>query len=347
MRQHRPRPFGVRAMLLGAVAVLVTGVGAAFAMPSREPGPAIAAGKLSLHCVGDAAASARAGRTPVLLIHGTGSNFRANFSWNWARAFTLEKRAYCGIDLPEDASGDLQVAAGHVVRAIRTLHAAAGAPISLVGHSQGGLLGRWALKYWPDTRDMVDDYVALAPPNHGTATFVAQCAAAGECPAARWQQRTGSRFLAALNDGPQTWPAIDYTQVMVHSDEIVVPHTSAALPAASNVANLEIDRVCPGEVVEHFGLAYDNAAYLIGMDALTHPGPAVPARIRTERCGPPFMPAVDPLAFGPNAAAALVQSANAMVNARELKAEPPLRCYADRTCVREQGFTSSGRVTGR
>jgi triacylglycerol lipase len=336
MRQHRPRPFGVRALLLGAMAVLVTGVGAAFAMPNREPGPAIAdTSELRLHCVGDAAASAKAGRTPVLLIHGTGSNFRSNFSWNWARAFTLEKRAFCGIDLPADASGDVQVAAEHVVRAIRTLHAAAGAPVSLVGHSQGGLIGRWALKYWPDTRAMVDDYVALAPPNHGTATFVAQCTAAGECPAARWQQRTGSRFLAALNDGPQTWPGVDYTQVMVRTDEIVAPHTSAALPAAPNVGNVEIGTVCPGELTEHFGLAYDNAAYLIGMDALTHPGPAKPDRIRGDRCGPPLMPAVDPVAFPSNAAAALVQSASAMVAAKELPAEPPLRCYADRTCIHE------------
>ncbi|MBB2946709.1 pimeloyl-ACP methyl ester carboxylesterase [Actinoplanes lutulentus] len=333
MLQHRPRPFGVRALLLGALAVLVTGVGAAFAMPSREPGPVLAAATPILHCAGDAAASARAGRAPVLLIHGTGSNFQANFSWNWARALTAEKRAYCGIDLPQDASGDIQLAAEHVVRAIRTLHKAAGAPISIVGHSQGGLIGRWALKYWPDTRDMVDDYVSFGAPNHGTATFVAQCEAAGKCPAARWQQRTGSRLLAALNDGPQTWPGVDYTQVMVHSDEIVVPHTSSVLPAATNVTNIEVNRICPAETVEHFGLAYDNAAYLIGQDALTHPGPAQPARIRTARCGPPLMPAVDPLDFPTRAAAALVQSASAMVTARQLKAEPPLRCYADRSCT--------------
>ncbi|MEU4560962.1 lipase [Actinoplanes sp. NPDC023936] len=330
MRQQRSRPFGVRALLLGAAAVLVTGVGAAFAMPSREPGPPLAVTKLALHCVGDAAASARAGRAPVLLIHGTGSNFRANFSWNWARAFAIEKRAYCGIDLPEDASGDVQVAAEHVVQAIRTLHDAAQSPIALVGHSQGGLIGRWALKYWPDTRTMVDEYVALAPPNHGTNTFVAQCEAAGECPAARWQQRTGSRFLAALNDGPQTWPGIDYTQIMTHLDEIVVPYSSSVLPAGANVSNIEVNRICPGETVEHFGLAYDNAAYLIGMDALTHPGPAQPARIGAGRCGPPLMPAVDPATFPTRAAAALVQSANAMVTAQQLTAEPPLRCYASR-----------------
>ncbi|WP_229073364.1 triacylglycerol lipase [Actinoplanes sp. DH11] len=336
MRLHRPRPFGVRAILLGALAVLVTGVGAAFAMPQGEPGPSLTAAQPVLHCAGDAKASARAGRTPVLLIHGTGSTFRANFSWNWARAFAGENRAYCGIDLPEDASGDIQAAAEHVVHAIRRLHTAAGAPISLVGHSQGGMIGRWALKYWPDTRKMVDDYVSLGAPNHGTNTFVAQCAAAGRCPAARWQQRTGSRFLAALNDGPQTWPGVSYTQVSVHSDEIVVPYTSADLPAAPNVSNIEVNRICPAETVEHFGLAYDNAAYLIGIDALTHPGPAQPARVRAERCGPPLMPAVDPVAFPANAAAALVQSASAMVTARQLPAEPPLRCYADRACVRDR-----------
>ncbi len=333
MRLSRPRPLGIRTLALGALAVLVTGVGTAFAVPGDDipPEPALSVTNPVLHCAGDAAASARAGRTPVLLIHGTGSTFRHNFSWNWARAFAAEERAYCAVDLPENGTGDLQTAAEHVVHGIRTLHAAAGARIDLLGHSQGGVLGRWALKYWPDTRAMVDDYVALAPPNHGTDLFVAQCTTT--CPAARWQQRTGSRFLTALNEGPQTWPGVDYSQITTHTDEIVLPNSSSALPPASNVRNVAVNQLCPTETVEHFGMAYDNAAYSLGMDALDNPGPVELSRANVSLCGWLFLPAVRPTTFTGNAAAALVQSANAMVTATQLTAEPPLRCYVTRTCA--------------
>ncbi|BCJ40976.1 hypothetical protein GCM10010168_47250 [Actinoplanes ianthinogenes] len=278
-----------------------------------------------LHCTGDPSASARAGRTPVLLIHGTTSNSRANFSWNWARAFDREGRAHCEIDLPDSGNGDIQVAAERVTHAIRHLHRAAGAKIDLVGHSQGGMIGRWALKYHPDTRRMVDDYVSLAASNHGTREFDVQCAAQTVCSAAYWQQRAGSAFLSALNRGPQTWPGIDYTQLYTRYDEIILSYRRSALPPARNVSNVAVQELCPAETVEHFGMAYDNAAWLLGIDAIRHPGPARLSRVSRATCGRPLMPAVDPFQFPSNASAALVQSARSMLTTPQLRAEPPLR----------------------
>jgi triacylglycerol esterase/lipase EstA (alpha/beta hydrolase family) len=344
MRLPGHRPLGIRALLPGAAgaAVLVAVAGAAFAAPApgARSGPPLSESPArlasALHCTGDPAASGRAGRTPVLLIHGTTSNARANFSWNWDRSFDREQRAHCDVDLPDSGNGDIQTAAEYVVHGIRTLHAAAGSRIDLLGHSQGGLIGRWALKYWPDTRGMVDDYVSLAAPHHGTAVFVVQCAATPFCTAANWQQRTGSDFLTALNDGPQTWPGISYTQIYTRTDEIVVPNLdssgSSSLPPAGNVGNVAVQQLCPAETVEHFGMAYDNAAWLLGMDALTHPGPAILPRVSTATCGWPFMPAVNPLTFPTNAAAALAQTVTSTAAATILPAEPVLRCYA--TCLR-------------
>lgn len=272
----------------------------------------------------------------MLLIHGTTSNSRANFSWNWDRAFDREQRARCDVDLPDSGNGDIQTAAEYVVYGIRTLHAAAGSRIDLLGHSQGGMIGRWALKYWPDTRGMVDDYVSLAAPHHGTVVRAVQCAATRSCSAANWQQRTGSDFLTALNRGPQTWPGVSYTQIYTRTDEIVVPNLdsngSSSLPSASNVSNIAVQELCPSETVEHFGMAYDNAAWLLGMDALTHPGPASLSRVSTATCGRPFMPAVNPLTFPADAAAALAQSVSSMASATQLPAEPVLRCYTTGTC---------------
>ncbi|GAA2676049.1 esterase/lipase family protein [Actinoplanes palleronii] len=278
-----------------------------------------------LHCTGDPAASARAGRTPVLLIHGTTSTARANFSWNWARAFDAEGRAHCEIDLPDSGNGDVQVAAERVTYAIRELHHATGARIDLLGHSQGGMLGRWAFQHHPDTRAMVDDYVSLAASNHGTQEFVVQCAAQTVCSAAYWQQRAGSAFLTALNQGPQTWPGVDYTQLYTRYDEIILPYRLSALPPARNVSNIAVQELCPLETVEHFGMAYDNAAWLLGIDAFRHPGPARLSRVSRATCGWPFMPAVDPIRFPGNAAAALAQSARSMLSTPQLTAEPPLR----------------------
>jgi triacylglycerol esterase/lipase EstA (alpha/beta hydrolase family) len=321
-----------------AVAVLVAGAGATFAAPtsdarswpplSEPPGWLASA----LHCTGDPAASARAGRTPVLLIHGTTSNAQANFSWNWDRSFDSQQRAHCDVDLPDSGNGDIQTAAEYVVYAIRILHASAGSRIDLLGHSQGGMIGRWALKYWPDTRGMVDDYVSLAASNHGTAVFAGQCAATPTCTAANWQQRIGSDFLTALNRGPQTWPGISYTQIYTRTDEIIVPYLSSSLRPASNVRNIAVQELCPTETVEHFGMAYDNAAWLLGMEALVHPGPARLSRTSTATCGWPFMPAVNPLTFPTDAAAALAQTGTSTAAATILPAEPALRCYAIGTC---------------
>ncbi|GLW34589.1 esterase/lipase family protein [Actinoplanes regularis] len=289
------------------------------------PVPAPCAPAPDLHCTGDPAASARAGRTPVLLIHGTTSNSRANFSWNWDRAFDAERRAHCDVDLPDSGNSDIQVAAERVANGIRYLYGAAGAKIDLLGHSQGGMIGRWVLKYHPETRAMVDDYVSLAASNHGTQEFVVQCAAQTVCSAAYWQQRAGSAFLTDLNQGPQTWPGISYTQLYTRHDEIILPYRLSALPAAPNVSNIAVQELCAYETVEHFGMAYDNAAWLLGIDAIRNPGPARLSRVSRATCGLPLMPAVQPLKFLSNSAAALAQSARSMLTTPQLTAEPPVR----------------------
>jgi pimeloyl-ACP methyl ester carboxylesterase len=311
-------------------------VGVPAVAAGRRTGPTLREpiGRLAsaLHCTGDLRVSERAGRRPVLLIHGTTSDARANFSWNWDRAFDAQRRAHCDVDLPRSGNGDIQTAAEYVVYAIRSMHHRAHGQVDLLGHSQGGMIGRWALKWWPGTRAMVDDYVSLAGSNHGTDEFRLQCGTAGSCDAADWQQTTRSHFLTALNAGPQTWPGVSYTDIATKYDEVVVPYTSAFLPAGRNTTNVTVQRLCPTETVDHFGMAYDNAAYRIGMDAITHVGPAKLGRIHTTSCGRPFMHAVDPALFPANAAGALAQTATSSARAEQLPAEPRLRCYVTHTC---------------
>jgi pimeloyl-ACP methyl ester carboxylesterase len=72
------------------------------------------------------------------------------------------------VTLRDHEMGDIQVAAEYIVNVLRSMHARSGGKVEYVGYSQGGMIGRWALKYWPDTRAMVDDYVGIDPSNHGT-----------------------------------------------------------------------------------------------------------------------------------------------------------------------------------
>lgn len=138
----------------------------------------------------------------------------------------------------------------------------------------------------------------------------------------------GSAFLTALDSGPATWPGIDYTEVSTRLDEVVVPSTSAYLPPASNVTNTAVQDLCPLEAVEHFGMAYDNAAWLIGFDALTHPGPAQLSRISRSTCGRLAMPAVSTLSLATNLPLGLGQTVQSTLAAPIQPAEPALAAYA-------------------
>ncbi|WP_224392687.1 triacylglycerol lipase [Pseudonocardia sp. ICBG1293] len=317
-----------------AAACLTGAAGVAAASPERaaDPGPALTAPGLdeSLTCQGDPAGSAGA---PVLLVPGTTLDPDVNFDWNYARAFAGEGRAYCWVQLPAHATGDIQIAAEHVVHAIRTLHDEAGGRISVVGFSQGGMVPRWALKYWPDTRAMVTDVIGIDPSNHGTLDAYPVCGPG--CVPAFWQQRTGSRFLTALNDGPETFAGIDYTVVYTVTDEVVVPNLPPAASSelrrdgAGRVANVAVQSICPVHVAEHLSMGTtDPVGYAVVADALDHDGPADTRRIDRAVCLRDVMPAVDRTQLPVNEARLLGQVATSVATEPRVAAEPPLRDYA-------------------
>src|SRR4051794_16555815 len=81
-------------------------------------------------------------RAPVLLIPGTGASAKDNFSWNYEPAFDHLGIPWCAVTFPYNGNGDVQVNGEYVAYAIRTMHARAGRRVSIVGHSQGGMVGR-------------------------------------------------------------------------------------------------------------------------------------------------------------------------------------------------------------
>jgi hypothetical protein len=325
------------ALVAAAVLVLApAAASAAYAPPSR-PGPALSvpAAKLaaSLSCVGTLRGASHA---PVLLVPGTSLNPATDYGYGWEPALRTLGWPYCAVTLPGNAMGDIQVAGEYVVYAIRTMHAAYGGLIDIVGHSQGGMVPRWALRFWPDTRAMVDDLVGLSPSNHGTLDAIPVCAAS--CAPAFWQQRSNAAFIAALNSAQETFPGISYTDIYTNTDEVVVPNFG---PAASSslsggggaIANIAIQSVCPADVTEHLGVGiYDNTAYQLALDALTHPGPADPSRVAATTCLTPLMPGIDPSTFAANYANTLASVAGTVASSPRTTSEPPLACYVTVTC---------------
>jgi len=316
------------------VAVLVAAAPAAAHAdgPPLSVAPATLAAALS--CPQSPAGAARA---PVLLIPGTDLQPQPNFDWNYEPALTRAGIPWCTVTLPRYALSDIQVAAEYVVYALRRMHAQAGRRVSIIGWSQGGMIGRWALKYWPDTRGMLEDLVGLAPSNHGTTGARTVCASS--CPPAFWQQRDDAKFIAALNQGGETYAGVDYTVAYTHDDEIVQPNadarsgSSALRTGGGRISNVGLQDICPADSADHFALgSYDPVGWAIAYDAITHEGPADPARIDRGVCAQPFMPGVDPVTFAADYARFVGTVAPAQAQSEYVSAEPPLKCYVTGTC---------------
>jgi len=296
--------------------------------PTAEPGAAewpgtatysvpLAALDDALKCSGDRPSPDGSGRSePVLLVHGTAVTREQNWGWGYWPALQAAGFEVCWVQLPNRALGDIQVSAEYVARAIEVMAAGAGAKVDIIGHSQGGLVPRWAIKYFPSGVH-VDDYIGFASPNHGSAVANRQASRGDECPAACWQMSRGSDFVAALNEGDETPGGVSYTSIYTSADTLVTPVTTARLDGASNVM---LQEICPGRPVEHLLMAGDAVTWTVALDALTNDGPADPKRIPGTTCLKLALPGAT-LDWPADPGAA---------SARPLAAEPALKHYARR-----------------
>lgn len=230
------------------------------------------------------------GDRAVLLVHGTSVTPEENWEWNWQRALPNFGFSPCTVKLPDYAFVDIQVSAEYVVSAIRTMSDATGRKISVVALSQGPLQPRWAIRWWPDIRERVDDLVMLAGTNHG-ATFADGACSAPPCLPALWQQRyEGSMFLAALNAGDESPGNVSYTSIYSHTDAVIQPSAPVAVARVEGAVNIAVQDFCPGRSVDHAQHAYDAVVWALGFDALMHEGPLDPARVDIAVCAEVVLP---------------------------------------------------------
>ena len=222
--------------------------------------------------------------TPVVIVHGTFGDRKSLLD---PLSAALVGAGFCvySLDYGNRGTGDIATSAGQLRDFVARVRAATdAAKVSLVGHSQGGMMPRYFIKFLGGASE-VDDLVGLSPSNHGTTVTGSGAgdgpgspgaASGGYCEACT-QQAAGSPFLARLNAGDETPGPVSYTQITTRYDEVVVPYTSAYLAPGPRTTNVTIQDLCPAEVVDHVLIPTSPTAIAVTLDALTHRGPADPA----------------------------------------------------------------------
>jgi triacylglycerol esterase/lipase EstA (alpha/beta hydrolase family) len=217
---------------------------------------------------------------PVVLVHAT----FADEGSNWVTlAPLLANAGYCvyGFNYGETILSGLFGSIdglGHITQSaeeLRTfvnqvLSQTKAAKVDMVGHSQGGMMPNYYLKYLGGA-SKVDTFVGLAPSNHGTtvnglkelignfpfASLVVELFLEVLGAPALPEQEVGSAFEKKTFAGGDTVSGPRYVVIETTHDEVVTPYTNAFL-SGGNVTNITIQNQCPKDSVAHIGMFEDS-----------------------------------------------------------------------------------------
>lgn len=226
---------------------------------------------------------------PVVLVHGTFADM--SDSWQalspllknngWC-VFALNYGSYAGSGaIGVYGVGEIRNSAQELSAFVdKVLNSTGASKVDLVGHSQGGMMPRYYLKFLGGAAK-VHTLVGLSPSNHGTTLdglfilagfFPGATQFTGAlCPACE-EQAVGSAFLTELNSGGDTVPGVEYTVIQTRYDQVVTPYTSAFL-SGSSVTNVLLQNQCILDLGDHLSMPYDHIA---DADVLTALDPAHP-----------------------------------------------------------------------
>jgi triacylglycerol esterase/lipase EstA (alpha/beta hydrolase family) len=236
---------------------------------------------------------------PVVLVHGTFANMTDN--WNTLSPL-LANNGYCvfafnygGLIAGQvGGTGDIP-ASGRQLRDFvdRVLAATAVSQVDIVGHSQGGMLPQYYVKFLGGG-PQVHELVGLSPDSHGTTldglntlanTFPWFTDLVGAGCLACTQQLAGSAFVNQLTSVPDTVPGVHYTIIATRYDLVVTPYRSAFL-SGPGVTNITLQNQCLNDFGDHVSMAYDHVALRDVLNALD------PAHARAPDCTWPVWPGI-------------------------------------------------------
>jgi len=220
---------------------------------------------------------------PVVLAHGTFGNSVDN--WLGFAPY-LVNRGYCvfsldygqlpgkpffhGLGPIEDSAKQLDAYVDKV------LDATGAGKVDIVGHSQGGVMPRYYLKFLGGA-PKVNALVGIAPTNHGTTlsgltklvdAFPPAGDVVDQVGPSLLQQKEGSDFIKKLNEGGDTVPGVKYTVIATKYDEVATPYRTGFLDGPG-VKNVTLQDLCPIDLSEHLAIALtDRVAWHEAANAL-------------------------------------------------------------------------------
>lgn len=232
---------------------------------------------------------------PVVLVNGT----FATMGENWGTLSPLlANNGYCVYAFNYGATiastltfgniqsvGPVATSAGELSSFVnKVLSSTKASQVDLVGHSQGGMMPNYYLKFLGGAAK-VHTLVALAPDNHGTtldglisfahtlgAVFPALLPSInlaltfGGLPGLT-DQEVGSAFIKKLNSVPDTVAGVSYTVIATKYDEVVTPYSSQFLSGAG-VHNILLQDQCSQDYADHIAVAFDHIALRDVLNAL-------------------------------------------------------------------------------
>ncbi|SHM96040.1 esterase/lipase family protein [Cryptosporangium aurantiacum] len=234
---------------------------------------------------------------PVLLAHGTWEN--QNDNWRALSPY-LKNAGYCVYTF--NYGGDDNAAfqgtdavpsnAKELARVVDKVLQVTGAPkVDIVGHSQGGMMPRWYIKFL-NGGSKINKLIGLSPSNHGTTLWglgnLGKAIGLGSTVTENggvvdgaFDQIEGSAVqqkLATCSTGPAQDVCVNdtvkYTVIQTNGDQVVTPPQNAFLiatdaqKASKQITNILLQDVCILDASEHLAITYDSVAFQLILNAL-------------------------------------------------------------------------------
>ncbi|GAA2808715.1 esterase/lipase family protein [Streptomyces showdoensis] len=279
-----PRPLWKHALRTLAV-LLLTAAATLAPTAAAQAGTAPSRGWNDFSCKPSAAHP-----RPVVLVHGTFGNAVDN--WLGLAPYLVD-RGYCVFSLDYGqlpgvpffhGLGPVDKSAEQLDAYVdRVLAATGAAEADLVGHSQGGMMPRYYLKFLGGAAK-VNALVGIAPDNHGTTLNGltkllpyfpgAEDLLSASTPGLA-DQIAGSPLLTKLNAGGDTVPGVRYTVIATRYDEVVTPYRSGFL-SGPDVDNIVLQDLCALDLSEHVAIGTVDRVVMHEVNNALDPAHATP-----------------------------------------------------------------------